>query len=83
MKGVAALIGSGTVEGTPEAVAAFLREHLADLDKGQLGEYLGHHEDFSVRFLSRSQSQAMQSCFSVGIYMRSQSCSMIFVDVLC
>ena len=43
------LIGSGTVEGTPQAVAAFLREHLADLDKGQLGEYLGHHEDFAVR----------------------------------
>lgn len=36
------------MEGTPQAVAAFLREHLADLDKGQLGEYLGHHEDFAV-----------------------------------
>ena len=48
MKGVASLMGSGTVEGTPAAVAAFLREHLADLDKGQLGEYLGHHEDFAV-----------------------------------
>lgn len=49
VKGVASLIGSGTVEGTPHAVAAFLREHLADLDKAQLGEYLGHHEEFSVR----------------------------------
>ncbi|KAK9904753.1 hypothetical protein WJX75_001787 [Coccomyxa subellipsoidea] len=47
LKGVISLIGSGTVEGTPQAVAAFLREHLADLDKGQLGEYLGHHEDFA------------------------------------
>ncbi|BDA49435.1 probable Brefeldin A-inhibited guanine nucleotide-exchange protein [Coccomyxa sp. Obi] len=47
VKGVASLIGSGTVEGTPHAVAAFLREHLADLDKAQLGEYLGHHEEFS------------------------------------
>ncbi len=49
VKGVASLIGSGTVEGMPHAVAEFLREHLADLDKAQLGEYLGHHEEFSVR----------------------------------
>lgn len=49
VKGVASLIGSGTLEGMPQAVAAFLREHLADLDKAQFGEYLGHHEEFSVR----------------------------------
>lgn len=51
VKGVAALLGSGTVENTPESVSAFLRQQLPDLDKAQLGEYLGHHEHFSVRAL--------------------------------
>lgn len=29
-------------------VAAFLRTHHDNLDKTQLGELLGHHEDFAV-----------------------------------
>lgn len=33
VKGVAALIGSGTVEDSPQAVAAFLREHGASIDR--------------------------------------------------
>ena len=33
LKGVAALVGSGTVDDTPAAVAAFLREHVRSLDR--------------------------------------------------
>lgn len=51
MKGVAALIGSGTIEDNPEAVAGFLRDHLAELDRTQLGEYFGHHEEHAVSLL--------------------------------
>ncbi len=29
-------------------MAAFLREHAAELDKARVGEYFGHHEDFEV-----------------------------------
>ena len=49
MKGVAALIGSGTIESSPSAVAAFLREHISELDQTQLGEYFGHHDEQAVR----------------------------------
>jgi hypothetical protein len=48
VKGVASLIGSGTVEGSPQAVASFLRQHIAELDKTQLGEYFGHHDEQAV-----------------------------------
>jgi hypothetical protein len=37
MKGIAALVGSGTVEDRPEAVAAFLREHVRALDRWGTG----------------------------------------------
>lgn len=33
VKGVAALIASGSVQDSPEAVAAFLREHARSLDR--------------------------------------------------
>ena len=49
VKGVAALIGSGTIESSPSAVAAFLREHISELDQTQLGEYFGHHDEQAVR----------------------------------
>ena len=48
VKGVAALIGSGTVDSSPGAVAAFLRAHLPELDRTQLGEYFGHHDKLAV-----------------------------------
>ena len=50
IKGVKALIASGTVEDSPEVIAAFLHQHNASLDKEQLGEYLGHHNDLEVRW---------------------------------
>ena len=49
MKGVAALVASGTVAGNPPALALFLRAHTSILDKGQLGEYFGHHDALPVR----------------------------------
>lgn len=49
IKGVKALIASGSLEKSPEAIAAFLRKHIGDLDKKQLGEYLGHHDEQEVR----------------------------------
>ena len=48
VKGVAALIGSGTIEDNPSAVAAFFREHISELDRTQLGEYFGHHDEQAV-----------------------------------
>lgn len=40
---------SGVIpNGSPAAAAAFLREHAARLDKGQVGELFGHHEDHSI-----------------------------------
>ena len=48
MKGVRALVASGSVESSPEAIAAFLRQHNSSLDKEQLGEYLGHHDELEV-----------------------------------
>ena len=52
VKGVKALIASGTVENSPEVIAAFLHQHNASLDKEQLGEYLGHHNDLEVSKLA-------------------------------
>lgn len=43
-----ALIASGTVPADAGAVAAFLREHGAALDKTQLGEYFGCPEELPV-----------------------------------
>ncbi|KAF8064597.1 BIG3 [Scenedesmus sp. PABB004] len=48
LKGVELLMSQGLLEGSPPAVAAFLRLHHDALDKAQLGELLGHHEDFAV-----------------------------------
>ena len=59
MKGVAALMGSGTVGGSPDAVAAFLRAHLPELDRTQLGEYFGHHDKLAVSGLKSSVLQTI------------------------
>ena len=48
IKGVRALVASGSVEASPEAIASFLRQHNSSLDKEQLGEYLGHHDELEV-----------------------------------
>lgn len=50
IKGVRALVASGSVEASPEAIASFLRQHNSSLDKEQLGEYLGHHDELEVSF---------------------------------
>ena len=47
---MASLIGSGTVEEDPTAVATFLRDQHESLDSTQIGEYFGHHEDQAVSF---------------------------------
>ncbi len=86
-------MGSGTVEGTPQAVAAFLREHLVDQDKGQLGEYLGHHEDFAVSnfaslyFFAKKSPQIGTSWMWIYGLLRRQkapvtSCSPVAIHVL-
>jgi hypothetical protein len=43
-----ALLASGTVETSPEAIATFLREHKDVLNTTQIGEYFGHHKDLAV-----------------------------------
>ena len=48
IKGVRALVASGSVGSSPEAIATFLRQHNTSLDKEQLGEYLGHHDELEV-----------------------------------
>lgn len=47
--GLRLLVQSGVIpDGTPAAAAAFLRENAPRLDKGQVGELFGHHEDHSI-----------------------------------
>ena len=48
-KAVKSLVASGMAGSSPEAVAAWIREHLAALDPTQIGEFLGNHEDLPVR----------------------------------
>ena len=48
VKGMGSLIGSGTVENDPAAVATFLRDQRESLDSTQVGEYFGHHEEQAV-----------------------------------
>lgn len=48
IKGVRALVASGSVGSSPRAIATFLRQHNSSLDKEQLGEYLGHHDELEV-----------------------------------
>lgn len=47
--GLRLLVQSGVIaDGSPAAAAAFLRQHAGRLDKGQVGELLGHHDDHSI-----------------------------------
>lgn len=47
--GLHALVRSGVIpDSSPAAAAAFLCEHAARLDKGQVGELFGHHGDHSI-----------------------------------
>ncbi|WIA18888.1 hypothetical protein OEZ85_003561 [Tetradesmus obliquus] len=48
LKGLDFLMSQGLLESSPAAVAAFLRAQSDQLDKAQLGELLGHHEDFAI-----------------------------------
>lgn len=48
VKGVRALIGSGTISDSPQQIADFLRGHRSFLSAVQLGEYFGHHEPQAV-----------------------------------
>ena len=60
-----ALIASGSLEKSPEAIAAFLRKHIGDLDKQQLGEYLGHHDELEV-CLTAPASQRLLISYANG-----------------
>ncbi|KAL4853786.1 Brefeldin A-inhibited guanine nucleotide-exchange protein 3 [Chlorella vulgaris] len=52
VKGLRQLVQSGVIaDGSPAAAARFLREHAARLDKGQVGELMGRHEDHSVQVM--------------------------------
>ncbi|KAK9804748.1 hypothetical protein WJX72_003264 [[Myrmecia] bisecta] len=67
LKGLASLIGSGTVGNSPEAIARFLRDNAAGLDKAQLGELFGHHEPLQISTMhayidmERFEGQALDS----------------------
>ena len=60
-KGLKALISSGSVRNDSASIAAFLMEHIALLDKTQLGELFGHHEDREVTWVSRLSAAATSS----------------------
>lgn len=48
--GLRAMVQSGTIpDATPAAAARFLRDHAARLDKAQIGELFGHHEEHSIQ----------------------------------
>ena len=47
-KAVKSLIAAGMLDGSPDAVAGWIREHQAALDATQIGEFLGSHEDLPV-----------------------------------
>ena len=48
--GIKLLARAGVIPngGAPAAAAAFLRQHSALLDKGQMGELFGGHEEWEV-----------------------------------
>eukprot|EP00775_Hariotina_reticulata_P004220 gene4220-4469_t len=48
LKGLDFLMCNGLLGSQPAVVAGFLRGQQDQLDKAQLGELLGHHEDFSI-----------------------------------
>ena len=53
--GLRQLVASGVVrDASPAAAAAFLREHAPRLDKAQVGELMGHHDQHCIE-VSRSE----------------------------
>eukprot|EP00879_Flechtneria_rotunda_P005150 GHRR01005432.1.p1 GENE.GHRR01005432.1~~GHRR01005432.1.p1 ORF type:complete len:1373 (+),score=543.66 GHRR01005432.1:373-4491(+) len=48
LKGIDFLMSQGLLESSPAAVASFLRAQYNQLGKAQLGDFLGHHDDFTV-----------------------------------
>lgn len=82
VKGMVSLIGSGTVEDDPAAVATFLRDQRESLDSTQLGEYFGHHEEQAVsskyacnfwRHIACLQTLAGDLCLPM-LHMHTASC---------
>ena len=63
VKGMDALLASGTIASSAPAIAEFLREHKDVLDTMQIGEYFGHHEEQAVSFFLAS-SQRIPACHS-------------------
>eukprot|EP01117_Protostelium_nocturnum_P008079 TRINITY_DN287_c0_g1_i1.p1 TRINITY_DN287_c0_g1~~TRINITY_DN287_c0_g1_i1.p1 ORF type:complete len:894 (+),score=319.39 TRINITY_DN287_c0_g1_i1:253-2934(+) len=50
-KGISFLLGNGTVENTPAAIAKFLWDNSSHLKKSAIGEYWGEPENFNVDVL--------------------------------
>lgn len=51
-KGVEYWLGTKLIaSNTPEAIGAFLHDHFEELDKRQLGEYLGEGEEFNIQVM--------------------------------
>ena len=77
MKGLKALISSGSVQNDPAGIAAFLMEHSALLDKTQLGELFGHHEDREVTgvpCLSAAAGSASSTAVVQGACLHNMVC---------
>uniref|UniRef100_A0A061RZZ7 Brefeldin a-inhibited guanine nucleotide-exchange protein 2 n=1 Tax=Tetraselmis sp. GSL018 TaxID=582737 RepID=A0A061RZZ7_9CHLO len=53
ISGVSSLVSAGIIEDTPESIVAFLRKYRKELDKTQVGEYLGHHEDAQLAVMHK------------------------------
>ncbi len=60
------------MEASPEAIAAFLRQHNSSLNKEQLGEYLGHHDELEVRKRGKKNpapyDKAINQLLSINIH---------------
>lgn len=49
--GIEYLVKAGRLENTPEAVAQFLYKYADDLDKRQIGDYMGEPKEFNLNVL--------------------------------
>lgn len=70
LKGIGYLISQGLVEGTPQGVAQFIRDNAAVLDKGMIGEYFGHHDDFQVQVMHAYIDQEVFSGHMIDLALR-------------
>ena len=71
-----------------QAVAAFFRGHLEDLDKAALGEYFGAHENFEVAAMHAFIDQVcgcacacMCVCVCGRVYMCASSLDYLYAHV--